>query len=152
MCKWSVNSSMMSTISLRQSQDAFREALCDSFNTPEALNVLRDLVSRTNVYINSRGKDLEISVVVQVARWVGQMLRMFGLGEGETSEIGWGQDQDAGEGSVNVRPGIPTILDEAVHLTDGDRSEKRFSCLICARYLHSVMVCESWPLRMVTEP
>lgn len=39
----------------------------------------------------------------RIARWVGQMLRMFGLGEGETSEIGWGQEQNAGEGSVNVR-------------------------------------------------
>ena len=65
--------------------------------------MLRDLVSRTNVYINSRGKELEVGVVVRVASWVGKMLRMFGLGEGETSEIGWGQERDAGEESVNVR-------------------------------------------------
>lgn len=65
--------------------------------------MLRDLVSRTNVYINSRGKDLEVGVVVRVASWVGKMLRMFGLGEGETSEIGWGQERDTGEESVNVR-------------------------------------------------
>jgi len=62
-----------------QSQGAFREALCDSFNTPEALNVIRELVSRTNVYINSRGANLEVSVVQRVAAWVGKMLRMFGL-------------------------------------------------------------------------
>jgi hypothetical protein len=28
------------------------------------------------------------------------MLRIFGLGEGESKDIGWGQEQ--GEGSVNV--------------------------------------------------
>ena len=85
-----------------EGQAAFRTALCDSFNTPEALDILRDLVSRTYVYINSRGTNLEISVVERIARWIGQMLRMFGLGEGESSEIGWGQEI-SGEGNVNVR-------------------------------------------------
>ena len=87
---------------MQEAQTAFRTALCDSFNTPDALTVLRDLVSNTNVYINSRGANLEISVVERVARWVGKMLRVFGLGEGESSEIGWGQEASEGE-NVNVR-------------------------------------------------
>lgn len=88
-------------VRFHEAQTAFRTALCDSFNTPEALDTLRDLVSRTNVYINARGANLEISVVERIARWVGSMLRMFGLGEGESSEIGWGQET-TGEGNVNV--------------------------------------------------
>lgn len=80
---------------------AFRDALCDSFNTPEALRIIRDLVSRTNVYINSQGKVLNVAVIEQSARWVGQMLRMFGLGEGENEELGWGTEQEGGSG-VNV--------------------------------------------------
>jgi cysteinyl-tRNA synthetase len=87
--------------SLHESQTAVREALCDSFNTPVALDILRELVSRTNVYINARGKNLNPGVVENVAQWVGQMLRTFGLGEGESSELGWGQG-DQGEGNVNV--------------------------------------------------
>lgn len=83
-------------------QSTFRGALSDSFNTPEALNVLRELVSKTNVYINSRGKHLNIDLVENIARWVGQMLRMFGLGEGEKEEIGWGQP-DQGFENINVR-------------------------------------------------
>jgi cysteinyl-tRNA synthetase len=86
---------------LSQSQTAFREALCDSFNTPIAMITLRDLVSKTNVYINSRGKILNVRLVRLVAEWVGKMLRMFGLGESEKVEIGWGQVEN-GEGSVNV--------------------------------------------------
>ncbi|TFY58096.1 hypothetical protein EVJ58_g6625 [Rhodofomes roseus] len=109
------------TNSLHSSQDAFRAALCDSFNTPEALNVLRELVSRTNVYINSRGKDLEVSVVVRVTGWVGKMLRMFGLGEGETSEIGWGQERDAGEGSVNREEILMPYLRTLSTFRDGVR-------------------------------
>ncbi|KAI0690429.1 cysteinyl-tRNA synthetase [Cytidiella melzeri] len=86
-----------------QARSAFRAALCDSFNTPAALDVVRDIVSRANVYINSRNvnTNLDVTVVERVARWVGDMLRMFGLGEGESSEIGWGQEVAEGEGLVN---------------------------------------------------
>ena len=93
--------------SFHESQSAFRASLCDSFNTPDALDILRDLVSKTNVYINSRGKNLSVDVVENVARWVGQMLRVFGLGEGDNSEIGWGQE-DHIDGIVNVCLLLPT--------------------------------------------
>ena len=83
---------------------AFRAALCDSFNTPAALDVLRDLVSRTNVYINSRGTDLNVDLLEYIAKWVSQMLRMFGLGE-ENSEIGWGQGENQ-EGNINVSQSV----------------------------------------------
>ncbi|EIN11529.1 hypothetical protein PUNSTDRAFT_131692 [Punctularia strigosozonata HHB-11173 SS5] len=88
--------------SLHQSQTAFRAALCDSFNTPEALNVLRELVSKTNIYINARGAaNVNVTVIENNARWVGDMLRMFGLGEGERRELGWGQERPEGEENVN---------------------------------------------------
>jgi len=87
---------------LYDSKSAFRAALCDSFNTPEALKVLRDQVSRVNIYLNRPGRKINVSVVEQSARWIGDMLRMFGLGEGQTSEIGWGQE-DEGAGGANVR-------------------------------------------------
>ncbi|KAF8893454.1 tRNA synthetases class I (C) catalytic domain-containing protein [Infundibulicybe gibba] len=83
------------TTSFHQIQSNFRAALCDSFNTPEAIDTLRDLVSKTNIYINTRGKNLNVGLIEYIARWVGRMLRMFGLGEGETNEMGWGQDGQA---------------------------------------------------------
>jgi cysteinyl-tRNA synthetase len=58
-------------------------------------------VSKTNVYINSQGKNLNVAVVENVARWVGRMLRVFGLGEGDNSEIGWGREGHV-DGAVNV--------------------------------------------------
>jgi cysteinyl-tRNA synthetase len=92
---------LLNLLSFHESQTAFRAALCDSFNTPVALDILRELVSRTNVYINTRGKNVNAGLVEYVARWIGRMLRMFGLGEGESSEIGWGHVQ-RGDGDVNV--------------------------------------------------
>ncbi|KAJ7680882.1 tRNA synthetases class I (C) catalytic domain-containing protein [Mycena polygramma] len=85
---------------LYESQYAFRAALCDSFNTPAALGVIRDLITRTNVYITARGKALNVQLLENVARWVGEMLRMFGLGAGPAEELGWGVD-DAAAGGVN---------------------------------------------------
>lgn len=92
--------------SLDEARADFRAALCDSFNTPVALDVLRDIVSKTNVYINFNGKALNVDVVTRVARWVGDMLRMFGLGEGPRleAEIGWGQDRSSSLDSVLVSP------------------------------------------------
>ncbi|KAK7005982.1 tRNA synthetases class I (C) catalytic domain-containing protein [Favolaschia claudopus] len=85
---------------LYESQYAFRVALCDSFNTPAALGVIRDLITRTNVYITSRGKSVNVQLLENVARWNGKMLRMFGLGEGPAEELGWGAD-DASAGAIN---------------------------------------------------
>ncbi|KAK7692221.1 hypothetical protein QCA50_003845 [Cerrena zonata] len=104
-----------------QSQSAFRAALCDSFNTPEALDVLRELVSRTNVYINSRSVNLDIGVIERIARWVGQMLRMFGLGEGETSEIGWGQELASGEENINREEVLMPYIRTLSSFRDGVR-------------------------------
>jgi len=66
------------------------------------LNTLRELVSKTNIYINSRSKLLNINLVENIAQWVGRMLRMFGLGEGERTEFGWGH---ADQGSKNTDVG-----------------------------------------------
>ncbi|RDB25114.1 Cysteine--tRNA ligase [Hypsizygus marmoreus] len=108
------------TNSFHESQSAFRAALCDSFNTPAALDVLRDLVSKTNVYINSRGKNLNVEVVENVARWIGSMLRMFGLGEGESSDIGWGQDDQA-DGGINREEVLMPYLRALSSFRDGVR-------------------------------
>jgi hypothetical protein len=76
--------------------------------------------------------------VENVARWVGQMLRVFGLGEGESSEIGWGQE-DHVDGTVNV-----CLLLFAEPLTYGACSRKKFSCRIFGRCQLSATVSEVW--------
>ncbi|KAG2031456.1 tRNA synthetases class I (C) catalytic domain-containing protein [Suillus americanus] len=106
--------------SLYDSKTAFRVALCDSFNTPEALKVMRDLVSRINIYINSPGRKANVSVVEQSATWIGDMLRMFGLGEGQASEIGWGQE-DEGAGGVNREETLMPYLRVLSSFRDGVR-------------------------------
>ena len=44
---------------------------------------------------------MNVGLLEIVAAWVGKMLRMFGLGEGELNEIGWGEERQ-GDDNVNV--------------------------------------------------
>ncbi|KAN0091593.1 tRNA synthetases class I (C) catalytic domain containing protein [Tylopilus felleus] len=106
---------------LNESKLSFRSALCDSFNTPEALKILRDLVSRTNVYINSRGKALNVALIEQSARWVGDMLRMFGLGEGGKFELGWGQETTSDGDAANREDFLLPYLRALSSFRDGVR-------------------------------
>ncbi|KAF8592622.1 cysteinyl-tRNA synthetase [Ramaria rubella] len=80
------------TDALVNAQLAFRVALCDSFNTPQALDVLLKLVSRANIYIAQASGKPNVSVLESIAHWASRMLRMFGLGEGPQIEgtFGWG--------------------------------------------------------------
>ncbi|CAO1634863.1 unnamed protein product [Parajaminaea phylloscopi] len=84
--------------SLTEAQLAFHRALCDSFDTPTAVAVLLDLVSKANVYEKDSRTATNAGVLTNVGRWVGEMLRMFGLGEGPVreGEIGWGDSVAAG--------------------------------------------------------
>lgn len=106
---------------MHTAQDSFRAALCDSFNTPVALDILRDLVSRTNIYINARGKELNLAAVERNARWIGSMLRMFGLGEGEGNEIGWGQEAREGGGALDREEVLLPYLRALSAFRDGVR-------------------------------
>lgn len=84
--------------SLHKTQHEFRVALSDSFNTPDALARLVDLVSRTNIYISRGRKEVNIGVIKNVAVWVTKMLRMFGLADGaDNGGIGWGRASANGE-------------------------------------------------------
>ena len=102
-----LNNSYPKLYSLHQTQQAFRTALCDSFNTPDALARLVELVSRTNVYLSRGRASVNIGVVRNVAAWVTKMLRMFGLAEGSAVNagpgyIGWGSASADDSASLDV--------------------------------------------------
>ena len=126
-------------------QIAFRTALCDSFNTPQALDVLLKLVSRANVYITHAQGKPNVSVLENIARWVGNMLRMFGLGEGSEVEgaIGWGESAPEGE-TVGVDVCDDSFANLPSRLTPMFRG-KGSSCLICGHFRHSGIMFVIWP-------
>lgn len=95
--------------SFHETQHKFRENLCDSFNTPRAIETLLDLVATINRYLTDRGQGYNIGPVRLAAEWITRMLSMFGLGEGAITaaegQIGWGEKgQAAGAGDVRLYP------------------------------------------------
>ncbi|GAA5945967.1 hypothetical protein JCM3775_007564 [Rhodotorula graminis] len=94
---------------LESAQLAFRAALCDSFDTPTALQTLLDLVSQTNIYLARGRSSTNIRAVLAVSEYVTRMLRMFGLGEGSPVEgpagervVGWGTAPVPGQEDAGV--------------------------------------------------
>ncbi|KIJ54675.1 hypothetical protein M422DRAFT_24582 [Sphaerobolus stellatus SS14] len=110
---------------LVKAQQDYRATLCDSFNTPQAIIVLRDLVSQANVYITQASGKPNVGVIESVGRWIGKMLRILGLGEGPQVDgsIGWGESVANGETAVVNREEIlMPYLQAASLFRDGVRN------------------------------
>lgn len=111
---------------LTNAQIEYRKAMCDSFDTPTGMAIILDLVSKTNVYVRSEGSAGNSGVLEAVAKWVGDMLRVVGLGEGPVREgqIGWGDAPKAGEaeGDVDV-----SMRDLALDCSFADSTSRHFT-------------------------
>jgi hypothetical protein len=118
-----------SVISLSQTQHAYRIALCDSFNTPEAMQKVLDLVSRTNVYVARGRSRVNVGVVAHIARWVTTALKVFGLSGDGPGAIGWGAGEEGSAGTIDVSELDLYIYEVFVDICA--YSERRSSCLIC---------------------
>jgi cysteinyl-tRNA synthetase len=71
-------------LNLQKKQDAVHAAICDSFNTPLAMNEIRGLISLANIYYADKQKLKQppnIAVMYKIARYISRILRIFGLGE-----------------------------------------------------------------------
>jgi cysteinyl-tRNA synthetase len=86
--------------SLAQKQDNVHAALCDSINTPLAVQEMLDLISQANKYAASKGNLVNIHVLEKVAKWTTSMLKVFGVAD-NGAEIGFGATNNAG--AANVR-------------------------------------------------
>jgi len=94
--------------SIKTAQAAFRAALCDSFDTPTAIQVLADLTGKASSYLRLNRSNL--GAPTAAAEWIGRMLRMLGLGEGPKTELGWGSKEEAGAGA-DVRATLELAFD-----------------------------------------
>ena len=62
---------------LTAARQAVREALCDDFDTPRAMNTLQELMKATNVYVREGGP---VRLIIQsVSNYVTKIFNVFGL-------------------------------------------------------------------------
>lgn len=131
---------------LHKAQYRFRVALCDSFNTPDALTVLTDLVSSTNVYLGSRPRPRNIEPLKNVAKWITRMLDMFGLGEGVAVKlegaIGWGEVAAVSGSSEEVTVDKESLLMPYLRTLSGFRDQVRQLALSGASAKDLLELCD----------
>ncbi|KAF3491674.1 cysteinyl-tRNA synthetase [Arthroderma uncinatum] len=74
---------------LKMAQDKVFNALCNSFDTPAAMNAISELVSNFN---SAEGPGLNGTVVKSAAKWITSMVNIFGLNGAaspDSPDIGW---------------------------------------------------------------
>ncbi|QSL64961.1 hypothetical protein MERGE_002265 [Pneumocystis wakefieldiae] len=64
---------------LYEAQEALHDALCDNFNTPESLDIIMNLITKTNIYISQAQSDINILIITNIAKWISSILEIFGL-------------------------------------------------------------------------
>ncbi|CAO3702291.1 unnamed protein product [Rhizopus stolonifer] len=74
---------------LSDKQDALHAALCDSINTPLAMEELMDLISQTNKYTSANAKYINTHLLNKIAKWVTSILKTFGIAD-QGADIGFG--------------------------------------------------------------
>ncbi|KZS93988.1 hypothetical protein SISNIDRAFT_440373 [Sistotremastrum niveocremeum HHB9708] len=91
---------------LGKAQANMHAALCDSFNTPLALEIISDLIVKTNIYMKENQKTptnpsayFSLAAVKEVGRWITKMLSIFGLSNNSSDQIGWGDERPLGNGA-----------------------------------------------------
>ncbi|KAI1340880.1 tRNA synthetases class I (C) catalytic domain-containing protein [Xylariaceae sp. FL0016] len=64
---------------LEQAKKDVESAFTNSFDTPQAMRVIADIIRKANVYINTHPKDMNLSAVEETARWVTKIVGILGL-------------------------------------------------------------------------
>ncbi|KAJ2741729.1 cysteinyl-tRNA synthetase [Coemansia sp. BCRC 34301] len=90
---------------LNETKAQVHAALMDSFDTPTAMQALRNIVGRTNVYLQRDRANIDPQILEMVALYVTKIVRAFGLGnDSSPSAIGWGPSPSAAAGADSEHP------------------------------------------------
>ncbi|OLN86932.1 Cysteine-tRNA ligase [Colletotrichum chlorophyti] len=77
---------------LEKAKNDLHAALTNSFDTPQAMRVIQELVSEANKVIASWQTEADLPALVAIARWITKILGTFGLDENATAPydgLGW---------------------------------------------------------------
>ena len=78
--KWNEKDKELDVL-LQDKQASVREALCNDFDTPEAIQQLFELVRLTNKYISQPASEIKVPLVRQVSHFVFDILKCYGIYE-----------------------------------------------------------------------
>ncbi|KAI7867657.1 cysteinyl-tRNA synthetase [Spinellus fusiger] len=112
---------------LQQKQEAVHVALCDSVNTPVAIEEIMTLINETNKYMAGGAKTSNPHLLSKVAKWITSMMKIFGVVENGT-DIGFGTSS-ATETLMPYLHALSTYRDQVRSLARDQAPHKEFLTL-----------------------
>jgi cysteinyl-tRNA synthetase len=98
------------------------DALCDNFDTPKAIQLLKDLISEANRYVSKRQGEtadsaIRVPLLLDIVIYISDILRMFGMGP--PKDFGIATDKESATFETRAAP----ILDVFCKFRDRVRSK-----------------------------
>jgi cysteinyl-tRNA synthetase len=85
---------------LEQAKKDMHAALSNSFDTPQAMRIILELIKDVNIHLKERTTDADLSTVEVIARWITKIVGIFGLDENASPPydgLGWASAKVAGD-------------------------------------------------------
>ena len=101
-------------------------ALCDSIDTPAVMDIIRDLITSTNKYMNTPNITMNCLLLKTIARYITHLLDIFGLNSSSTSsdhEIGFSRATEQKASAVNVEDIAMPYVEQFARFRDEVRAE-----------------------------
>ncbi|ORX49401.1 cysteinyl-tRNA synthetase [Hesseltinella vesiculosa] len=114
-------------------QDNVHAALCDSINTPVAMDEIMNLISQTNKYMANGSKSVNPHLLSKVASWITTMMKIFGVAD-SGMEIGFGANATNGNSDDALMPYL--------HALSGFRDDMRRMAREKAPYPEFLAACD----------
>ncbi|KAI0459935.1 cysteinyl-tRNA synthetase [Xylaria acuta] len=99
---------------LEQAKKDVDAALSNSFDTPQVLRTIADIIRKANIHIGAPNGNLELSAVESIARWVTKMVGILGL-DANASPLYEGLGWASAAASADVDPTTAVKPYEAVY-------------------------------------
>lgn len=99
-------------------------ALCDSIDTPTAMEQIRQLVTTTNIYMNERNTTVNQLLLRNIAVYITRLINIFGLNSSVTAadEIGFTRLTEQQTSSINVEDVAMPYVQAFSDFRDGVRT------------------------------
>ncbi|KAI1496781.1 tRNA synthetases class I (C) catalytic domain-containing protein [Biscogniauxia marginata] len=99
---------------LEQAKKDLETALTNSFDTPQAMRIIAEIIRKANVHVNAHKNDADLAAVEAIARWVTKIVGILGLDANASPPydgLGWASSTAA----ANVDPHVAVQPYEAVY-------------------------------------
>jgi len=100
-------------------------ALCDSIDTPTVMENIRQLVTTTNIYMNTTNTTSNRLLLRNIAAYITRLINIFGLNSSTSSvdDIGFTRSNEQQTSSVNVEDIAMPYVEQFALFRDGVRTQ-----------------------------